>query len=71
MAKRTSGRKIIAANMRARRAELELSQDELAHRSGLHRTYIGAVEREERNISIDNIDKIAAALRVPTAKLLT
>ncbi|MBO1062301.1 MAG: helix-turn-helix transcriptional regulator [Aphanizomenon flos-aquae CP01] len=51
------------------RKSLKLSQDELAEKSDLHRTYIGAVERGERNISLMNIFRLADALQV-TAKEL-
>ncbi len=47
-----------------------LSQEQLAFKSGLDRTYIGGVERGERNISIINIEKIARALDVPSKDLL-
>ena len=47
-----------------------MSQEALAHACGLHRTYIGSVERCERNISIDNIHKIAAALEMAPEDLL-
>lgn len=46
------------------RKKLGLSQEELAHRSGLHRTYIGAVERGERNITLVNAECIAMAVGI-------
>ena len=46
------------------------SQEEFAHECDLHRTYMGDVERGERNISIDNIARIAAALGVTASDLL-
>ena len=63
-------RQALAANMRALRKENQLSQEKLAELCGLHRTYIGSVERSERNISIDNIEKIAKALRISPPDLL-
>jgi len=44
------------------------SQEELAERAELHRNYVGAVERGERNVSIDNMEKIAQALNHPLAE---
>ena len=57
--------------MRLRRADLKISQEKLAELCGLHRTYIGAVERSERNISIDNIEKISTALGMGITVILS
>ena len=54
--------KIIAKNVRQYRKKAHLSQEQLAERAGLHRTYIGGVERGEYNISAINIARIARAL---------
>lgn len=59
-----------ALNMKRLRKQHNLSQDELAHRSGLHRTYIGSVERGERNLTLRNADVIAKALSTPLAELI-
>jgi transcriptional regulator with XRE-family HTH domain len=48
--------------VRDERIKLGLSQEELAARAGLHRTYIGMIERAEKNITLENIEKIAEAL---------
>jgi transcriptional regulator with XRE-family HTH domain len=63
-------RRTLAHTLRELRAEKGLSQEELADLAGLHRTFVGAVERCERNISLDNIGKLAAALGVPPSTLL-
>jgi len=47
-----------------------LSQEALAAQAGMHRTYVGSVERRQRNISIDAIDRLAVALGVTAADLL-
>ncbi|MDP9172502.1 MAG: helix-turn-helix domain-containing protein [Planctomycetota bacterium] len=69
--KRPNTRKILAENLRRLRNDRGLSQEALADLASLHRTYVGSVERAERNISIDNIEKLAAALGVAPAELLT
>lgn len=63
-------RDILAANMRRLRAARGLSQEALAHECGLNRTYLSGVERSERNVSIDNIARIAKGLGVEPWKLL-
>ena len=47
-----------------------LSQEALAQKAGLHRTYIGGIERGERNVSLSNMNKIALALNLPLHKLV-
>lgn len=66
----TNVRRIFARNLRVVRQNLGLSQEALADAAGLHRTYVGSVERGERNISIDNIERLALALNVSPASLL-
>jgi transcriptional regulator with XRE-family HTH domain len=56
--------------VREERLSKNLSQEELADLAGLHRTYIGMVERAEKNITLRNIEKIANALRIPIRKLV-
>ena len=63
-------RAILSNNIRKYRAARQLSQEDLAELCGLHRTYISDIERCERNVSIDNIGKIASALNVSPADLL-
>jgi transcriptional regulator with XRE-family HTH domain len=63
-------RDILAKNMRRLRAERGLSQEALAHECGINRTYLSAVERAERNVSIDNIARIANGLGVEPWMLL-
>jgi transcriptional regulator with XRE-family HTH domain len=53
--------------VRERRTALGLSQEELANRAGVHRTYIGMIERAEKNITLENIEKIAKALKISIA----
>lgn len=63
-------RKKLGTNIKKLRSKLELSQEQLAEKADLHRTYVGAVERGERNISLDNIVAIARALEVSASELL-
>jgi transcriptional regulator with XRE-family HTH domain len=52
------------------RKQAGLSQEELSHKADLHRTYIGMIERAEKNITLKNIDKIANALRISISEIL-
>lgn len=61
---------VFAANVRERRLALSLSQEELAERAGVHRTYIGMLERGEKNVTIYNIERVAGALGVAPYLLL-
>ena len=65
-----SARRILAFNMVRLRGLLGWSQERLALEAGLDRSFVAQVERESRNVSIDNIEKIAHALSVPVHKLL-
>jgi transcriptional regulator with XRE-family HTH domain len=64
-------RRTFATNLRAVRLAAGLSQERLAELAGLHRTYVGSVERGERNISIDNIELLMIALRCDVNRLVS
>ena len=66
-----SARAILARNLVLLRRKRGWSQEELAFQSGLHRTFVGHVERQIRNISLDNIERLARTLGVPVHVLLT
>lgn len=66
-----STRAVLSENVRAFRKAYGYSQEELAHRCDLHRTYIGSVEREERNVSLSTLEVLASALGVSVPELLT
>ena len=59
----------IGQRIRNYRLQNKLSQEELAERAGCHHTYIGQIERGEKNASIESIDKIASALGISLSKL--
>jgi transcriptional regulator with XRE-family HTH domain len=61
----------VARNIRDLRLKAGLSQEKLAELSGLHRTYIGGIERAERNITLASVEKIAEALHVAPPALLS
>lgn len=63
-------RQVLADNMKALRAKENISQEDFAALCDLHRTYISDIERCNRNISIDNIEKIAAAFNITASDLL-
>ena len=56
--------------VRELRKQRDISQEELAHRADLHRTYIGMIERAEKNVTLLNIEKIANALEVNVSEML-
>lgn len=61
--------KLFGDRIRELRKAKGISQEELAHHANLHRTYIGMIERGEKNISIINIEKIAQALEINISEL--
>ena len=63
--------KVFGENVRGRRLALRLSQEALAERAGVHRTYVGMIERFEKNVTIYNIERIARALSVKPSVLLS
>lgn len=56
--------------MRRMRQERQLSQEALADNAGIHRNYLGGIERQERNVGLDNLEKIAKALGISVSQLL-
>jgi transcriptional regulator with XRE-family HTH domain len=64
-------RKILADNVKAYRNAKGLSQEEFANECGLHRTYIGSVERCERNVTLGTLELLAQALKTSVPNLLT
>lgn len=62
-------RVVFGRRMRALRHARGFSQEELAHRAGMHATYLGGIERGERNPALLNIGRLARALGLPLAEL--
>lgn len=67
----SSARMLLAENLIRLRRERGWSQEALAFEAGLHRTFVAHVERQARNISLDNLERLALALGVPLHVLLT
>ena len=65
-----TARELLANNLRRLRAERGMTQEDLAFEANLHRTFVAHVERGVRNISIDNIEKLASALKIQSHELL-
>ena len=61
---------VFGRNVRNLRVEQGLSQEQLADRAGLHRTYVGMIERAEKNITLCNIEKLAKAMNVKVSTLV-
>jgi transcriptional regulator with XRE-family HTH domain len=71
MVKQFSGlNAVVALNLRRLRKKLGISQEDLAEKCGLHRTYVGAIERSERNITLQTLEKLAESLGVSPQDLL-
>jgi transcriptional regulator with XRE-family HTH domain len=66
---KASTKSLFGIAVRALREERGYSQEELAERAGLHRNYVGGIERGERNVALENIVKLAGALSVRTKDL--
>lgn len=64
-------RQILAENVRLLRTGIGVSQEDLAVQAGFHRTYVSQIEREKVNLTLDNLAKLAEALKVTPAKLLS
>lgn len=62
--------KILADNLRSYRKRAGLTQEQLAEKSGLHRTYIGGIEQQRINVSLKNIERIATALEIDPVLLM-
>lgn len=70
-AKRSPATVVFGQRVRARRVELGLSQEALAQLAGLHRTYVGSLERGERNVALINILRLGRALDMDAGTLIS
>jgi XRE family transcriptional regulator, regulator of sulfur utilization len=64
-------RRTLGENIRAQRKRSGLSQEELAEKAALHPVYVGSVERGQENVSIDSLARIAKAMKVSVAALVS
>ena len=62
---------ILATNIRTFRSDKSVSQEEFANTCSLHRTYVGSVERGERNVSLSTLEMFASAMNISVSRLLT
>jgi transcriptional regulator with XRE-family HTH domain len=67
---RQTARQRLAQRLRAERAIRNISQEQLAGLAGMHRTYVGSIERGERNVGLDNIELLAEVLGLDISVLL-
>ena len=67
---KVSARELLAANLRRLRVERGLSQEALAELAGIHRNYLGGIERRERNVGLDNLERLARALGISLSELV-
>lgn len=67
---RQTARQRLAQRLRAERAIRNISQEQLAGLAGMHRTYVGSIERGERNVGLDNIELLADVLGLDISVLL-
>lgn len=65
----TPARKAFGKRVRVLRKSMGFSQEQLADAANLHRTYIGSIERGEQNVSLDNIERVAKALKIQITEL--
>lgn len=67
----TSGKQLLAANVLRLRRTKQWTQEDLSYEAGLHRTMVGQIERQGRNVTLSTMEALAAALEVEICELLT